>query len=229
VTPIARVFFDTVVKLHGMPSSIVSDRDPTFTGRFWRELFTMTGVKLQFMSAFHPQANKQSKAMNKIVTMYLRCLTGDRPHDWLWWLAWVEYCYNSSFQSSLRTTPFKVIYGRDLSSMLSYSPREVRLSTMQAQLRDRDEFLIEVRDRLKQMQQHHKEFYDHKHMALEFEVGELAWLWLLHRPIASLDVCGRGKLGPKFYGPFKASALERWPTGCSCRRELSSTIGSTLV
>jgi hypothetical protein len=67
--------------------------------------------------------------------------------------------------------------------------------------------MLEVRDHLEQAQQHHKDFYDHKHQALEFEVGEWVWLRLLHRPIASLDVQGRGKLGPKFYGPFKV--LER--------------------
>jgi hypothetical protein len=66
--------------------------------------------------------------------------------------------------------------------------------------------LLEVRDRLEQAQQHHKDFYDRNHHTLEFEVGEWAWLRLLHRTIASLDVHGRGKLGPKFYWPFKVLA-----------------------
>jgi hypothetical protein len=87
----------------------------------------MAGVKLQFTLTFHPQSDGQSEATNKIVTLYLRCLIGDRPRDWLRWLPWVEFCYNSSFWSSLRTTPFKVVYGRDLPSIHSYSPREARL------------------------------------------------------------------------------------------------------
>jgi hypothetical protein len=54
-TTITHFFFDTVVKLHGIPSSIVSDRDPSFMGHFWWELFKMAGVKLRFSSVFHPQ------------------------------------------------------------------------------------------------------------------------------------------------------------------------------
>jgi hypothetical protein len=70
-TTVAQVFFDTVVRLHGAPSS------PTvtvFTGHFWRELFSLAGVKLNLTSAFHPQSNNQAKATNKIIGMYLRCL-----------------------------------------------------------------------------------------------------------------------------------------------------------
>jgi hypothetical protein len=80
-TTVVRAFFDNIVKLHGIPSSIVSDRDPVFTGHFWKALFGLAGVTLQFTSAFHPQADGQSEATNKIVVMYLRCLTGDRPRQ----------------------------------------------------------------------------------------------------------------------------------------------------
>jgi hypothetical protein len=82
-TSVARVFFAEIVRLHGIPSSIVSDRDPVFTSSFWRELFRLAGVMLQFTSAFHPQSDGQSEATNKIISMYLRCLTGDRPCNWL--------------------------------------------------------------------------------------------------------------------------------------------------
>jgi hypothetical protein len=74
---VTRLFFDHIVKLHGIPSSIVSDRDPMFTGHFWRELFTLAGVKLQLSSAFHPQSDRLSEAANKVISMYLRCLVGD--------------------------------------------------------------------------------------------------------------------------------------------------------
>jgi hypothetical protein len=82
----------------------------------------MASVKLQFSSAFHPQSGGQSEVTNKTITMYLRCLSGDRPHDWLRWLPWAEFCYNSSFQSLLCTTPFRVIYGHDPPSVQAYSP-----------------------------------------------------------------------------------------------------------
>jgi transposase InsO family protein len=112
-TSIAKVFFEEIVRLHGWPESIVSDRDPVFTSKFWTELFKLSGVKLQLTLAFHPQSDGQSEAVNKVITMYLRCLVGDRPRQWLKWLQWVEYCYNTTFQSSIRTSPFKVVYGGD--------------------------------------------------------------------------------------------------------------------
>lgn len=68
---------------------------------------------------------------------------------------------------------------------------------------ERDEFLLEVRDRLEQAQQFAKAQYDKKHRELEFQVGDWGLLRLLHRPLASLDVCGRGKLGPCYYGPYQ--------------------------
>jgi hypothetical protein len=74
-------------------------------------------------------------------------------------------------------------------------------------LKDRDEFLFEVKDRLEQAQQHYKAVYDCSHRPVEFVPGQWAWLRLrlrlLHRPVASLQVKGRGKLGPKFFGPYQ--------------------------
>jgi hypothetical protein len=67
---------------------------------------------------------------------------------------------------------------------------------------ERDEFLAEVRDRLEQAQQHYKSVYDKHHRSLEFQKGQWVWLRLLHRPVASLHVQGRGKLGPRFFGPY---------------------------
>jgi transposase InsO family protein len=109
---IARAFFDGIVRLHGFPTSIVSDQDPVFTGHLWRDLFKMAGVKLRMSTAFHPQTGGQSEVVNKVIAMYLRCVTGDRPRAWVDWLSWAEYCYNTSFHTALRAMPFKVVYGR---------------------------------------------------------------------------------------------------------------------
>jgi penicillin V acylase-like amidase (Ntn superfamily) len=78
-TSMALAFFEGIVRLHGIPYSIVSDRDTMFTSAFWSELFKLEGVKLQMSLAFHPQTNRQSNVVNKVITMYHRCLTGDHP------------------------------------------------------------------------------------------------------------------------------------------------------
>ena len=103
---VARAFFTDIVQLHGFPTSIVSNRDPIFTSTFWAELFRLAGVKLLLSSAFHPQTDGQSEVTNRTIAMYLRCLAGDRPRSWLQWLLWAEFCFNTSYQSALRTSPF---------------------------------------------------------------------------------------------------------------------------
>ena len=78
----------------------------------------------------------------------------------------------------------------------SYTPGDARLPAVDKAMRDRDEFLAEVRDRLEQAQQHYNAVYDHRHRQVSFVPGQWVWLHLLHRPVASLNVKGRGKLGP---------------------------------
>jgi len=200
---VARAFFDGVVRLHGFPSSIVSDRDPVFTGHVWRDLFKMAGVSLRMSTAFHPQTDGQSEVVNKVIAMYLRCVTGDRPRAWVDWLSWAEYCYNTSFHTALRATPFEVVYGRSPPPMLPYSPGTARTDTADALLRSRDEMLAEVRQRLLQAQQLSKKYYDAGHRDVEFQVGDWVWLRLLHRTTQSLDPRAQRKLGPRYAGPFQ--------------------------
>lgn len=109
---VAQVFFDNIVHLHGFPKSIVSDRDKIFTSHFWKDLFRLASVKLQMSTAYHPQSNGQTEVVNQTIEMYVRCLCGDRVRAWPQWLAWAEFCYNTSYHSALKATPFEVVYGR---------------------------------------------------------------------------------------------------------------------
>lgn len=92
---VAKVFFDNIFKLHGLPETIVSDRDVTFTSSFWKEMFRLQGTKLCFSSSYHPQSDGQ-EAVNRVMEMYLLCFTSDYPKKWVEWLPWTEYCYNTS-------------------------------------------------------------------------------------------------------------------------------------
>jgi hypothetical protein len=88
---VAKAFFDHIVQLHGMPSSITSDHDPVFTSTFWKELFHLTSVTLRLSLAVQPQKDGQSEVANRTIAMYLRCLAGDRPHSWIQWLPRAEF------------------------------------------------------------------------------------------------------------------------------------------
>lgn len=185
---VARAFFSDIVRLHGFPTSIVSDRDPIFTSHVWRDLFKLAGVNLRLSTAFQPQTDGQSEIVNKTIAMYLLCLTGDRPRTWLDWLPWAEFCYNSSFHSALKMTPFQVVYGRPPPQLLPYTAATARTATVDQLLQDRDEYISDVRERLQQAQAYAKKYYDAHHRPLQFSVGDWVWLRVLHRPMQSLSL-----------------------------------------
>jgi len=164
---VAQAFFTDIVRLHGMPQSMVSDRDLVFTSTFWRELMWLMGTKLHMTTAFHPQSDGQTEAANRVIVMYLRCLTGDRPRQWLRWLPWAEYIYNTAFQTSLCDTPFRVVYGRDPPTIRSYEPGDTRVAAVAKSMEERDEFLVDIRYRLEQAQAVQKKHYDklHRHVS----------------------------------------------------------------
>jgi hypothetical protein len=62
--------------------------------------------------SFQPQTDGQSEVVNKVIAMYIRCVTGDQLRAWVDWLSWAEYCYNTSFDTAFCTTPFELVYGR---------------------------------------------------------------------------------------------------------------------
>jgi hypothetical protein len=108
---VAVVFLNNVVKLHGLPKTITSDRDMVFTSAFWKALFERLDVKLQLSSTYHPQMDGQTERVNQCLKMYLRCAVSSTPKLWAKWLPLAELWYNSSYHSSLKCSLFKALYG----------------------------------------------------------------------------------------------------------------------
>ena len=200
---VARVFFAEVVRLHGIPASIVSDRDPVFTSAFWKALFAASGSKLLMSSAFHPQTDGQTEAVNKAIGMYLRCMTGDRPRQWLRWLPWAEYIYNTVYHTAHKDTPFRVVYGRDPPVLRTYESGDIRVAAVAQTMEERDMFIEDVRLRLEQAQAISKASYDRSHRPIQLDVGDWVWLRLHHRPHGPLPDSARGKLRQRYFGPYK--------------------------
>ncbi|KAA8529632.1 hypothetical protein F0562_034268 [Nyssa sinensis] len=171
-----------------MPETIECDSDPTFTSSFWVNLFRLYGTEFNFSSAYHPQTDGQTEVVNHTIEMYLRCLTSDRPKDWVSWLPWVEYCYNTSYHSSIKATPFEVVYGRSPPSLLSYVPGSTKVDAVDQALQDRDAFLKVVRQRLLQAQERMKRVYDQKHREVELEVDDWVYLKLQAYRLAQCSI-----------------------------------------
>lgn len=149
---VAQIFFDNVFKLHGMPQTIVCDRDPVFTSLFWRELFNLQGTRFNFSSAYHPQTDGQTEVVNRTLEMYLRCFTSSHPKLWIKWLSWAEYCYNTSIHSATGKSPFEIIYGRPPPTLLSYVPGTAKVAAVECELLDRDAMIRDLREKIQQTQ-----------------------------------------------------------------------------
>jgi len=175
---VARAFIAHVFKLHGMPTSIVSDRDPTFTSALWKELFWLQGTSLCMRTSYHPQLDGQTEIVNKYLENYLRCFTHDWPKQWSSWLPWAEYWYNTTWHASIKMTPFEAVYGTPPSRLLSYVPCTTTVDAINVLLRDRTQLITLLRHNMKQAQQRMKKYMDLRRSEREFEVGQQVYLRL---------------------------------------------------
>ncbi|TYH01630.1 hypothetical protein ES288_A09G074600v1 [Gossypium darwinii] len=109
---LAELYIAKIVRLHEVPISIISNRDPRFTSRFWKKLQEALGMKLNFSTAFHPQTDGQSKRVIQILEDMLRCCVLEFEGSWEKYLPLVEFAYNNSHQSSIKMAPYEALYGR---------------------------------------------------------------------------------------------------------------------
>lgn len=157
---LAPIFLAEVYRLHGMPRSIVSDRDRVFVSKFWRKLFRMCSTSLKFSSAYHPETDGQTEVTNRTLETYLRCFVSDAPKRWVQFLHLSEYWYNTSYHSALKMTPFEVLYGRTPPTLRSYLAGSTNVATVEESLAQRKNMLQLVRENLTKAQMRMKAHAD---------------------------------------------------------------------
>ncbi|KAD4888237.1 hypothetical protein E3N88_20310 [Mikania micrantha] len=200
---VAAVFCKEIIRLHGFPRSIISDRDVIFLSHFWQELFRLSQTALKLSTSYHPQTDGQTEVVNRCLETYLRCFAYDQPNKWSQFLCWAEYSYNIGFHSSTLTTPFKIVYGRDPPQFHSYVPGETANADLDQQLLARDAMLKLLKANLQKAQVRMKNQADQKRRELSFEVGDSVFLRIQPYRQKSLAKRKYEKLSPRFFGPYR--------------------------
>ncbi|KAD5961580.1 hypothetical protein E3N88_13053 [Mikania micrantha] len=180
---VADLFIKEVVRHHGIPKTIVSDRDPLFISTFWQELFRLQGTALQMSSAYHPETDGQTEVINRCLEAYLRCFAVDKPKTWAQWLPWAEFWYNSTFHSSSGMSPFEVVYGRKPPTVFHYGQGEIKVETVAKELQDRDLALQVLKHNLADAQSAMKANATSQGSQFFEKVGKVAYKLLL--PVTS--------------------------------------------
>ncbi|XP_058784742.1 uncharacterized protein LOC131659586 [Vicia villosa] len=193
VSHLARLFVLEIVRLHGVPSSIVSDRDPKFTSRFWTTFHQEMGTELNLSTSNHPQTDGQTERTIQTIEDMLRACILEIGGSWKDNLPLIEFAYNNSYQASIGMAPYEALYGRKCRSPLCWSevgekgllgPEIIQETTKKVKM---------IRDKMKQAQDRQKSYAEKRRRPLEFDVGDHVFLKVTPRL--------------RFKGPFKTRKL----------------------
>jgi len=195
-------YIKEIVRLHGVPVSIVSDRDTRFRSHFWESLQENLGTSLKFSTSYHPQTDGQSERTIQILEDMLRACMIEFKGSWEDYIHLVEFSYNNSYQASIKMAPFEALYGRKCRSPICWDEvGERRLMGPDILVQTTEKVRI-IRDHLRAAQSRQKSWADTNRRPLEFRTGDHVFLKI--SPTKGVIRFGtRGKLSPRFIGPFE--------------------------
>ena len=197
-----KLYLDEIVMRHGVPVSIVSDRDPRFNSRFWRQFQEHLGTKLNMSTAYHPQTDGQSERTIQTIEDMLRVCALDFKGNWDDHLPLVEFSYNNSYHASIGMPPYEALYGRKCRSPLYWDEVGERKLSSPELIQQTKEKVELIRKRLVAAQDRQKKYADQNRRNMEFEPGEKVLLKV--SPWKGLSRFGKkGKLSPRYIGPFE--------------------------
>ena len=203
----ARLYWQHVVRLHGVPRAIHTDRGAQFVGRWWREIWTLLGTKLRYGTAYHPQSQGQVERMNAVVSQTLRCLMTDVTDLTRWkdFLPTVEMVINSLPNRSTGYSPFFLMYGYHpvLPVELLKGDESTNVETVSKFVERTQEVWRSARAQMEKAVVAQKKYYDQKHRDIQFAVGDTVLLSTQNLRLKGIP----HKLQRKFCGPYKI--LER--------------------
>ncbi|MCO5562216.1 hypothetical protein L7F22_015842 [Adiantum nelumboides] len=206
----ATLFISQIFKYHGLPTSIVSDRDPRMTSNFWKGLFENLGTRLNFASAYHPQTDGQSEIANLTILDLLKSYVTevDQRSQWEKYLRLVEYAYNNTAHTSTGKAPSEVIEGRPKSPLLLKVHGKIFAADEYS--RDLKESFQKIKEAISISQQNQKAAANKHRRALAFKEND--WVLLKFPKDQLRHTSGKNptrhqkyyaKLAKRYYGPFQ--------------------------
>ena len=196
------LYISEIVRLHGVPSSIVSDRDPRFTSRFWGSLHKVLGTKLRLSSAYHLQTDGQTERTIQSLEDLLRACVLEQKGSWESFLPLIEFTYNNSFHSTIGMAPYEALYGRRCRTPLCWVESGENLILGPDMIQQTTEKVKIIQERMRAAQSRQKSYHDKRRKDLEFEVGDHVFLRVT--PWTGLSrVLKSRKLTPRFIDLFQ--------------------------
>lgn len=202
LSTLSQLYINEIVRLHGAPVSIVSDRDPRFVAEFWRTLHKALGTQLHHSTAHHPETDGQSERTIQILEDMLRACVLDFGGSWNKHLALAEFAYNNSYQASIGMAPFEALYGRPCRSPVCWTEVGERSLLGPELVKETTEKIQIIRDRLRTAQSRQKSYADKRRTDLKFQVGDFVFLKVSPRK-GVFRFGKKGKLAPRYVGPFE--------------------------
>ena len=209
---LARLFFEQVIRLHGVPRVIISDRDPRFTSMFWKELWKIVGTRLNVSTADHAATDGGSERYIGTLMSMLRAYCHDNPYDWDLYLPAMEFAYNDSVHPATGYTPFQLDNGRDPSTPMQFLMHGV--ITRPALYKQYDSGLLDpsaylqkftthIHKARQQLRQHQlsqwKRLQQRATLPILYEPGEYVWI----QAYDNRDKDKIGSLMPRYEGPYR--------------------------
>ena len=205
---VADLFFKEIVRLHGLPRSIVSDRDSKFLSHFWRTLWSKLGTKLLFSTTCHPQTDGQTEVVNRTLGTLLRTVLRKNLKTWEACLPHVEFAYNRAVHSTTNCSPFEVVYGFNPLTPLDLLPMPNVSVFKHKEGQAKADYVKKLHERVKdQIERKNKSYAKQANKGRKkvvFEPGD--WVWV-HMRKERFPEQRKSKLQPRGDGPFQV--LER--------------------